>query len=126
MNNRHEKSLPHQGYVFYSLTKRHLMVFFKNIPTVIFTLMVPLAIFGVYVVFLRQLETSTIKEALDSLIVKYNSSLGDSANALAYQEILKKIYGIADCWMIAGVLAVSCITVSLNTNYIVVDRKSVV
>ena len=35
----------------------------------------------------------------------------------------QKIYALADCWMMAGVLAVSCITVSLNTNYIMVRDK---
>lgn len=111
-----------QGYVFYSLTRRHLMVFFKNIPTVIFTLMVPLAVFAVYIIFLRTLETSTIKASLDSLIQNNASSLL-SVGSSEYREILKKVYGIADCWMVAGVLAVSCITVSMNTNYIVVRDK---
>ncbi len=119
--NNHEKKLPHQAGVFYSLTKRHLLVFFKNVPTVIFTLMVPIAIFAVYVIFLRQLETSTIKEALDGMITAESTTLEIGSDA--YKEILTKVYGIADCWMIAGVLAVSCITVSLNTNYIVVRDK---
>ncbi len=123
MNKKDESSLTHQGYVFYSLTKRHLMVFFKNIPTVIFTLMVPLAIFAVYIIFLRQLETSSIKEALDKLIQSQNSVLTNQSYAKDYNEILKKVYGIADCWMVSGILAVSCITVSLNANYIVVRDK---
>ncbi len=120
--NKHEKHLPHQMGVFVSLTKRHLMVFFKNIPTVIFTLMVPVAIFAVYVIFLRQLETSTIKEALDGMIKAQSTSTLEIGSD-AYKDVLSKVYGIADCWMIAGVLAVSCITVSLNTNYIVVRDK---
>lgn len=128
MNNESEhKKLSNQGYVFYSLTKRHLLVFFKNIPTVIFTLMVPLAIFLVYIIFLRQLETETIKTTLDTLIRENQSVLGLESHADEYKEVLKKVYGIADCWMVAGVLAVSCITVSLNANYIVVrDKESMV
>ena len=107
MNKKDESSLTHQGYVFYSLTKRHLMVFFKNVPTVIFTLMVPLAIFAVYIIFLRQLETASIKQALDKLIQSQNSVLANQSYAADYKEILKKVYGIADCWMVSGILAVS-------------------
>ena len=122
-----QSKLSHQGYVFYSLTKRHLMVFFKNIPTVIFTLMVPLAVFAVYIIFLRQLETTSIKQALDGIIKDTDCVLGLESHAAEYKEIVKKVYGIADCWMVAGVLAVSCITVSLNANYIVVrDKESLV
>lgn len=113
--------LPNQLSVFWFMTRRHLMVFFKNIPTVIFTLMVPLAIFAVYILFLRQMEISTIKESMDQLIQSSGSSLASDADA--YQDALRKIYGIADCWMISGVLAVSCITVSLNTNYLIVRDK---
>ena len=122
MNETNDSKLKKQGYVFYSLTKRHLMVFFKNIPTVIFTLMVPLAVFAVYIIFLRTLETSTIKSSLDAMI-RADGSSQLVIGSLEYKGILKKVYGIADCWMVAGVLAVSCITVSLNTNYIVVRDK---
>jgi multidrug/hemolysin transport system permease protein len=125
-NQEKKNKFPNQSYVFYSLTKRHLLVFFKNIPTVIFTLMVPLAILLVYIIFLRQLETSSIKTSLDAMIQESTTSSLQVGSA-EYNEILKKVYGIADCWMVAGVLAVSCITVSLNANYIVVrDKESLV
>ncbi len=124
---KQQSKLSNQGFVFYSLTKRHLLVFFKNIPTVIFTLMVPLAILAVYIIFLRQLETTSIKQALDDIIRQNNSILGMESHVDEYNEIVRKVYGIADCWMVSGVLAVSCITVSLNANYIVVrDKESLV
>lgn len=123
MTKNKDRELPSQGYVFYSLTKRHLLVFFKDLPTVFFTLMVPLAVFVVYILFLRQIETNSIKQALNELLSQQqNSTL--TVGTAKYAEILKKIYGIADCWMVSGILAVSCITVSMNTNYIVVrDRE---
>lgn len=121
MTSKKNTELKEQGYVFYSLTKRHLLVFFKNIPTVIFTLMVPLAVFVVYILFLRQIETNAIKQTLEQLISNSNSTL--VVGSKEYANVLKKVYGIADCWMVSGILAVSCITVSMNSNYIVVRDK---
>lgn len=103
----------HQLSAFWSLTCRHMLVFLKNIPTVIFTLMVPLAIFAIYILFLRPMETGQIKASLESLLPE----------VIANESLLHQFYSLADSWMIAGVLAVSCITVSLNTNYILVKDK---
>lgn len=110
-----DKSLykKNQIHAFKSLTFRHFLVFIKNVPTVIFTLMVPLAIFLIYVLFLRPMETSQIKDAL----------LNVMPEVIDNKDLLKQFYSLADSWMISGVLAVSCITVSLNTNYIFVKDK---
>ena len=115
--NTKRKALPNQWFVFGSLTKRHLLVFLKNIPTILFTLMVPLVILAVYALFLRPMEANQIKDMLAQYGIVMNESNPDD---LAF---LRKIYGIADCWMMSGVMAVSCITVSLNTNYILVRDK---
>ena len=108
---------PNQFKIFLTLTKRHLMVYFKNVPIVFFTLMVPLAILLVYALFLRPMEVGQIKD-----IIKQYGIILDENNSADF-DTLKKIYAIADCWMMAGVLSVSCITVSLNTNYIMVKDK---
>jgi len=95
---------------FASLTKRHLKVFFKNIPTVIFTMMVPFTIFAVYLLFLRNIQVDQIKnyyQGFDSLSPDLQSSIS----------------ALADSWMVSGVLGVSCITVSLNCQYIMVKDK---
>jgi multidrug/hemolysin transport system permease protein len=112
-----ERDLPNQRIAFMSLTKRHLLVFFKNVPTVIFTLMVPLVILAVYALFLRPMEANQIQQILSDNGIEVDKN---TTEGLAF---LRKIYGIADCWMISGVLAVSCLTVSLNTNYILVRDK---
>lgn len=106
-----------QAHAFLSLTKRHLLVFLKNIPTVIFTLMVPLAVFAVYVLFLREMEISQLTAALNAADIFFDIST-EAGRVFAH-----RIYGIADTWMIAGVLSVSCFTVSLNANYIMVRDK---
>lgn len=113
---KENRFLPNQFGVFLSLTKRHLLVFLKNVPSVIFTLMVPLTVFAVYVVFLRNIEISGIKDAIPS-------GLFDSVTETEKTEFLHGVYGIVDCWMISGVLSVSCITVALNSNYVLVRDK---
>lgn len=100
-----------QFRVFLTLTKRHIIVFCKNWTTVLFTMMVPMIILVIYVLFLRDMEIKTI----DPIIKEYVQN--PSA------DFMRKIYALADSWMIAGVLAVSCITVSLNTNSIMVRDK---
>lgn len=109
---------PNQFKIFFALTRRNLMVFLKNVPIVFFTLMVPLAVLAVYALFLRPMEISQIKQTLNT----YLPSPIDVANE-ADALLLRKLYGITDCWMMSGILSVSCITVSLNTNYIMVKDK---
>lgn len=109
-----------QWRAFLSLVRRHFLVFFNDIPTRIFTLRVPLAIFAVYVVFLRPREIDQIKSFR---ITNVDGLTREILNGEQREPLLHRIYGIADCWRISGVLAVSCITVSLNSNYIVVRDK---
>lgn len=118
MSNPEEKnSFSKSWIVFWSLTRRHLKVFFKNYLTVIFTLMVPICIFLVYILFLRNMETSAINDALKAEGIILDTSVTSD------KDFLHHVYGVADCWIISGTLALSCITVSLNTNYIVVRDK---
>ena len=109
--------VPNQPKAFWSLTKRHLLVFLKNVPSVIFTLMVPLTVLAVYIVFLRPMEVAQIKQTLIA-----NGIIYDTATE-AGELFLQGVYGIADTWMISGVLSVSCITVSLNANVVLVRDK---
>ena len=102
-----------QLLILEALTRRHLLVFFKNWVTVIFTLMVPLIILAVYILFLREMEIGQIKNALEAI----------EGLTTPTQSFLHQVYAIVDSWMISGVLAVSCVTVSLNTCYILVRDK---
>ncbi len=93
-----------------ALMKRHFIVYFRNWQTVLFTMMVPLVIILVYILFLRPLETSAVEEEI--------------ANYLEVtDELLNQVNGLVDSWMISGILAVSCITVSLNVNTLMVRDK---
>lgn len=106
-------NIKNEIFVLWALTKRHLKIFLKNKVNVLFTLLVPVIILAVYALFLRPMELSQIEVAIDKELL----------SALKENNDIKKVYGIVDAWMISGVLATSCITVSLNTCYIQVRDK---
>lgn len=97
--------------IFFQLTKRHFLVFFKNKIRVFYTLMVPLIILIVYVCFLRELEISTVKNTLYSLDIELTD------------ELMKHIKTLVDSWMLSGIVALSTITISIQTNNIIINDK---
>lgn len=103
------------GASFLQLTRRHLLVFFKDRMRVLYTLLVPVVIFAVYVFFLRRLELtmaySVVSERLNEI-------------GVAFDDPLKAhIAALVDSWMLSGIAALSAITVSLQTNTVFVDDK---
>lgn len=97
--------------VFFALTRRHFLVFFKNKIRVFYTLMVPLILFAVYVLFLRGLELSAVENTLLNLGIRPDPFLEE------------KLRGIVDAWMLSGIVALSTISVSIQTNNIIVNDK---
>lgn len=96
--------------IFLRLTQRHLLVFFKNKIRMLYTLLVPVIIFVVYVFFLRELELGMI--------------VGYLPEGLAYTDELSRYLGaLVDSWMLSGITALSIITVSLQTNNVFVEDK---
>ncbi len=96
---------------FFQLTRRHLLVFFTNKVRVMYTLLVPIIIFVVYIFFLRDLEMLTIKNELIKM------GLDNDAALWSYCETL------VDSWMISGIIGLSTITVALQANTIIVEDK---
>lgn len=103
------------GEIFAQLTKRHLLVFFRNKVRIFFTLMVPFIVFAIYVFFLRDLEFSTV----NSVLMEMDASGALSKNT----ELNKHIAAVVDSWMLSGIIAISTITVSLQTNSTIVADK---
>ncbi|MCD8286126.1 MAG: ABC transporter permease [Clostridia bacterium] len=100
--------------MFFELTKRHLLVFFKNKIRVFYTLMVPVIIFIVYIFFLRTLELSTVTSVLNSAGI-YDEDITP--------ELTLYINTLVDSWMLSGIVALSTYTVSIQTNTIIVCDK---
>ncbi len=97
--------------VFFELTRRHLLVFFKNKIRLLYTLLVPVIIFAVYIFFLRGLELSTVESTLYRL------------NIEPTDELNRYVGTLVDSWMLSGIAALSSITVSLQSNNVFVEDK---
>lgn len=101
--------------ILWTLTKRHLKMIFANHIRMMYTLMVPVVILIIYILFLRDLEITMAKNTLSDMY-------GISAGALD-KDLLHYVSAIIDSWMMSGLLAISIITVSLQTNSLIVEDK---
>ncbi len=97
--------------LLWALTFRHLRMFFKNKVTFFFSLLVPIITLAIYLLFLRELEVSSVS----SIITGYG--LSDPTS------LIDKAYNLIDSWMLSGILAVSCISVSLNACSIIISDR---
>lgn len=102
--------------IFFQLTKRHMLVLFRNKIRMFFTVIAPLIIFALYILFLRRLEL----DGVNSEILRLNNELGLNLN---YYDYKLAIETVVDSWMLSGIIAISTITVSLQTNNIIVNDK---
>jgi len=88
----------------FSLTKRNLLLFFRNKSEVFFSFLSVIIILGLYVLFLSDLQVTNIK-----------ASIGDVAGVEA----------LVNSWVMAGLIAVSTATLSLGAlGRIVADKQS--
>ena len=110
------QTIKNELIIFLTLTKRHLLLFFKNKMIVFYTLLVPIIILGVYVFFLRDLELSNILGSVDELLKDSELNANDPS-------VVKYIETIIDSWMLSGIISLSTLTVSLQTNNIFVEDK---
>mgnify|MGYP003310371375 CR=1 FL=1 len=103
----------HNPRIYFTLTRRHFKVFFKNKIGVFFALLVPMITLIIYIIFLRQLQTT----AIDNNI----SIIGEDIAAIP--GVKTQAHLIADAWMLSGIIAMSCISVSLNTCTIMINDR---
>lgn len=97
-------------YALFILSKRNLMLFLKDKMSVFFSLLAPLIILMLYVLFLGDMQT----RSLEGMFADYPF--------LTLPE--KGVRAFVDSWMMAGVLAVSCITVAFSANVVMVADKN--
>lgn len=109
--------------IFLQLTKRHLLVFFKNKIRLMYTMMVPIIIFVVYILFLRGLEIDGVKSTFAQLGID-NEQLKDIAPKLLHDDTFwLHVKTLIDCWMISGIIGLTTIAVSLQANSVLVEDK---
>ncbi len=95
-------------YALRRMAWRNIAIFLKDKPAVFFSLLAPLIVLMLYVLFLGDIQVDSLKSFLPE--------------GITIDEGL--ISGYVDSWMVAGVLSVSCITVSLGANNIMVADRS--
>ena len=118
-----EKNKARNADIFFQLTKRHLLVFFKNKIRVFYTLLVPVIIFVVYLLFLRDLELGGIKSALVQMGLEKPEWKSMTDALMQDAAFWKQMETLVDSWMICGIIGLSAITVSLQTNTVIVEDK---
>lgn len=94
---------------FGGLTRRNLLIYFKNLPSVLFSLLTPVIILFLYLLFLRNTFVDAIQEniqGLESLIVQDDVDM------------------LANLLLLSGILGSTLITVSFTAlTTIVQDRE---
>ena len=89
-----------------NLIRRSLKIFLKDKVSVFFSLLAPLIVLGLYVLFLGDIQMDSIKSAFDGAPIE--------------EKLLKNF---VDTWMLAGVCSVACITVSFSVHGIMIQDK---
>ena len=93
---------------FKGMTIRNIKIYFKDKGTVFFSMLAPIIILGLYILFLRDTYLEGIMESFEG--VKHLLHEGDVDN-------------IANTWLLAGILSTCTITVSLNSLSVMVGDK---
>ena len=89
------------------LVERNVKIFLKDKMGVFFSLLAPLIVLGLYILFLGDIQMQNIESAFKDLPIE--------------KDLLKNF---VDNWMLAGVISVACVTVSFSAQEIVVkDRE---
>lgn len=89
------------------LVERNVKIFLKDKMGVFFSLLAPLIVLGLYVLFLGDVQMQSLESAFKDLTIE--------------RKLLKNF---VDDWMLARVISVACVTVSFSAQEIVVkDRE---
>ncbi len=107
-----------------ALVIRNVKIFMKDKMMVFFSILAPVIVLLLYILFLGKMQTDNIANIIYSteefagLVEKFKGT-GEIENAIGL---------IINNWMIAGVVSVSCITVAFNASTVMVrdrDRGSI-
>lgn len=95
--------------LIYQLTRRNIKIFLKDRAGVFFSLLAPLIVLVLYLLFLGRIQTDAVSATLEEI---------------GFVGLDKQIKAFCDSWMLAGVMTVSCITVSLSAYMGMVQDKT--
>lgn len=94
------------------LVKRNIKIYLKDKMMVFFSVLAPVIVLLLYILFLAKMQ-----------VVSIQNTLNDPQFA-GIDLTVQQIRAIVNNWMIAGVMAVSCITVAFNANTVMVRDRS--
>ena len=100
------KKIKDNAAVVSGLVERSLKIFLKDKASVFFSLLAPLIVLGLYLLFLGDIQTDGIKTAFEGAPID--------------DKLLKSF---VDSWMLAGVVSVACVTVSFSVQGITVQDR---
>ena len=100
------KKIKDNAAVVSGLVERSLKIFLKDKASVFFSLLAPLIVLGLYLLFLGDIQTDGIKAAFEGAPID--------------DKLLKSF---VDSWMLAGVVSVACVTVSFSVQGITVQDR---
>ena len=102
------KNFGNDMYALWQMVVRSFKIFLKDRMSVFFSLLAPLIVLMLYVLFLGDMQLDSVKNILPP-------SPGIPESTLK---------AFVDSWMIAGVMGVSCITVSMSANAVMIQDKA--
>ena len=100
------KKIKDNAAVVSGLVERSLKIFLKDKASVFFSLLAPLIVLGLYLLFLGDIQIDGIKAAFEGVPID--------------DKLLKSF---VDSWMLAGVVSVACVTVSFSVQGITVQDR---
>lgn len=102
-----KNSFSEDAVIVSRLVERNVKIFLKDKMGVFFSLLAPLIVLGLYILFLGDIQMQNLESAFKDLPIE--------------KDLLKNF---VDNWMLAGVISVACVTVSFSAQEIVVkDRE---
>lgn len=93
-------------YNISQLTKRNMLIFFKNKTTIFFSLIAPILILVIYILFLGDMQLNLVLESYPELNLTTS-----------------EIRGIINAWVISGIVGISLLTVALNSMFIAISDR---
>ena len=101
-------SLKQKFNAYLGMTKRNILMFFKDKTTMFFSMLAPIIVFVLYIVFLKDVYLSGVYTDVEPIKEFFD---------------IKDIENVTNAWLISGVLGTCTITVALNSLQVMVGDK---
>ncbi len=94
-------------YMLWQMTRRNVKIYVKDKANIFFSLLSPLIVLALYILFIGKTQT----DALNEVLLQQGF------------EAKEQVQAFFDSWMLSGVMACACITVALCSAGIMVQDK---